>query len=325
MTVGIAQNDLERLRLPVIGAPMFLCSGPDLVIAQSRAGICGTFPALNARRSVDLDDWLTRIDDELTDSGGRRPYGVNLILYKSNERLAPDLDVITRHRVPLVITSLAAPTDIVGRVHEYGGMVFHDVTTVRHARKAAQAGVDGLILVCAGAGGHGGSLNPFAFVVEVKRFFSGRIILAGPIGNGADIVAAQALGCDLVYMGTRFLVAEECMANIGHKEMVIDADASSIVYTPRFSGVHANYLRESIVAAGLNPDACDADARADFRPGKDKPKAWKDICGAGQGVGTIDAVEPVSVIVDRLAREYSATRDRLMESQAQDGAENVHA
>lgn len=305
--------DPARLRLPVVGAPMFLCSGPDLVIAQSRAGICGTMPALNARSTEILDEWLTRIDAELTaPDGKRRPYGVNLILYKSNARLADDLYVIVRHKVPLVITSLSAPTEIVGPVHAYGGMVFHDVISVRHARKAAEAGVDGLILVCAGAGGHGGTLNPFAFVSEVRKFFDGLIILAGTIGDGRAILAAEALGCDLAYVGTRFLVAEESTANPRHKELVVESDAAGILYTPHFSGVNANYLRASIAAAGLDPDNLSGDGAANFKPGQEKPKAWKDIFGAGQGVGSIEAIEPATAIIDRLEREYIEARDRLL-------------
>jgi len=303
---------LQELRLPILAAPMFLVSNPDLVVAQCNAGIIGSFPALNARPQTLLDTWLTEIETRLAASAGTRTFAINLIVHPTNVRLDADLDTIVAHRVPIVITSLHAPDRVVERVHAYGGRVFHDVTTLHHARKAAAAGVDGLILVCAGAGGHGGVLNPFALAAEVRRFFSGMLILAGAITDGAAVLAAQALGCELAYMGTRFIASEEAGASDGHKAMIVAAGSRDVVYTPFFSGVPANYLKESIRAIGLDPDALPAEgAKADFSKGQTRPKAWSDVWGAGQGVGNIDAVAPVAQIVDRLAREYDEARRRV--------------
>ncbi|MDE1184784.1 nitronate monooxygenase [Paraburkholderia sp.] len=320
MTTGTLQNaprdasrhhDLSRtLRVPVLAAPMFLVSNPDLVVAQCEAGVIGSFPALNARPQAQLDTWLTEIETRLGET--QPPFAVNLIVHPSNVRLDADLDTIVAHQVPIVITSLHAPDRVVERVHAYGGRVLHDVTTVHHARKAAAAGVDGLILVCAGAGGHGGTLNPFALVAEVRRFFDGMLVLAGAMTDGASVLAARALGCDLAYMGTRFIATEEAGASSAHKAMVIAASARDIVYTPFFSGVPANYLKDSVRAAGLDPDALPAErSTVDYSKGQTRPKAWSDVWGAGQGVGNIDTVEPVRVLVDRLAREYRAAARRV--------------
>ncbi|EJM99697.1 2-nitropropane dioxygenase-like enzyme, partial [Herbaspirillum sp. YR522] len=301
--------------LPVIGSPMFLVSGPALVIAQCCAGVVGAFPALNARPQEQLDAWLTEIEGALSDyrlahpGATVAPYAVNLIVHQSNQRLQEDLATCVRHRVPIVITSLHAPDQVVQQVHAYGGIVLHDVTTLRHARKAIGAGVDGLILVCAGAGGHAGALSPFALAGEVRPIFDGLLVLAGAIGSGAGILAAQALGCDLAYMGTRFIVAQESLASDGHKQMIVAGSAADIVYTPYFSGVPGNYLKPSIEAAGLDPDHLEpADKSAmDFG----KPKRWKDIWGSGQGIGSIDSVTPAARIVDQLEAEYRAARQRI--------------
>ncbi|WP_238540973.1 nitronate monooxygenase family protein [Herbaspirillum sp. YR522] len=301
--------------MPVIGSPMFLVSGPALVIAQCCAGVVGAFPALNARPQEQLDAWLTEIEGALSDyrlahpGATVAPYAVNLIVHQSNQRLQEDLATCVRHRVPIVITSLHAPDQVVQQVHAYGGIVLHDVTTLRHARKAIGAGVDGLILVCAGAGGHAGALSPFALAGEVRPIFDGLLVLAGAIGSGAGILAAQALGCDLAYMGTRFIVAQESLASDGHKQMIVAGSAADIVYTPYFSGVPGNYLKPSIEAAGLDPDHLEpADKSAmDFG----KPKRWKDIWGSGQGIGSIDSVTPAARIVDQLEAEYRAARQRI--------------
>ncbi|MCR4265269.1 nitronate monooxygenase family protein [Nitratireductor sp. ZSWI3] len=300
-------------RLPVIGAPMFLTSGVDLVVAQCRAGIIGTFPALNARPQEELDRWLTRIEDGLARAEaetGRKPapYGVNLIVHDSNPRLAEDLEVIAAHRVPLVITSLSQPGAVVERVHAYGGLVFHDVINVRHARKAAGAGVDGLILVCAGAGGHAGRLSPFALAAEVRQFFDGALALSGAISDGGAVAAAEAIGCDFAYVGTLFLAARESMASDAHKEMVVAGSAADVVYSPMFTGTHGNYLAASIAAAGIDPEeaAFARPRRMDFAQGASKPKAWKEIYGAGQGIGSIGEILPVGDIVERLDGERRA-------------------
>lgn len=304
-----------QLRLPVIGSPMFLVSNPALVIAQCCAGVVGSFPALNARPQEELEVWLTQIDTALAayrqahPQAVVAPYAVNLIVHQSNPRLQDDLATCVRHRVPIVITSLHAPDQVVEQVHAYGGIVLHDVTTLRHAKKAIAAGVDGLILVCAGAGGHAGALSPFALVGEVRPIFDGLLVLAGAISRGDGILAAQALGCDLVYMGTRFIASEESMAVPEHKQMIVDGSAADILYTPYFSGVPGNYLKPSIQAAGLDPDHLAAQDKAAMDFGK--PRRWKDIWGSGQGIGSIDAVLPAAQIVDQLDAEYRAARQRL--------------
>lgn len=309
----------DRLSLPAIGAPMFIVSGPELVIAQCKAGIVGSFPALNARPAAALDEWLTRIRTELAEfraaSPGAKvaPFAVNQIVHASNDRLMHDVEVCAKHEVPIVITSLRAPRDVVDRVHGWGGIVLHDVTNIRHAKKALDEGVDGLILVCAGAGGHAGALNPFALVQEVRRFYQGTVVLSGAIAHGASILAAQAIGADLAYIGTRFIASDESAAQPAYKEMLVDATAADIVYTSYFSGVLGNYLKPSVRAAGLDPDNLPSGdkSKMSFASDRERPKVWRDIWSAGQGVGLIDEVPPVAEIVARLRREYDEARARL--------------
>lgn len=309
----------DSLSLPVIGAPMFIVSGPELVLEQCKAGIVGSFPALNARPEAVLDTWLVRISKELADHKARHPgakvapYAVNQIVHSSNVRLQHDLDVCVKHRVPILITSLRAPDAVVEAAHSYGGLVFHDVTTIKHAKRALAAGVDGLILVCTGAGGHAGRLSPFALVPEVRQFYDGCVILSGSIASGGAILAAQALGADLAYIGTRFIACKEANAPDEYKEMIVASRAEDILYTSLFTGVHGNYLRGSIVNAGMDPDNLPEGDKStmDFGSGSAKAKAWRDIWGAGQGVGQMHDVPPAGVIVDRLQREYRAARERI--------------
>jgi nitronate monooxygenase len=303
-----------RLRLPVVGSPLFIVSNPELVIEQCKAGIVGSFPALNARPKEQLAVWLERIASELAACAQAAPYAVNQIVHASNDRLEHDMEVCERFRVPIVITSLRAPDEIVPRVHGWGGLVFHDVISVRHARRAMQAGVDGLILVCAGAGGHAGMLSPFALVQEVRRFFDGTILLAGAIASGDAVLAAQAAGADLAYLGTRFIATREANARPEYKRMLIDAAAADIVYTPLFTGVHGNYLRPSVAAAGLDPDNLPLSDKKTMNFGSGgnvEKKVWRDIWSAGQGVGGIDDAPTTAEVVDRLAREYRAAYARL--------------
>ncbi|MBK9083397.1 MAG: nitronate monooxygenase [Rhizobiales bacterium] len=310
----------DTLALPVIGAPLFIVSNPDLVVAQCLAGIVGSMPALNARPAEQLEDWLTTIDAALAQARAARPhariapYAINQIIHPTNERLAHDLDVCERHRVPIIITSLSAPTQIAPRVHGWGGIVFHDVISVRHAKKAIEAGVDGLILVCAGAGGHAGMLSPFALVEEVRRFWDGPIALSGAIATGRGVLAAQAMGADLAYIGTRFVATHEARASEAYKQMIVDSAAADIVYSPTFTGVAGNYLRGSIVAAGLDPDNLpvrDKSAMNFAGAGGAKAKAWRDIWGAGQGVGAIDEVLGAGEVVARMIAEYAEAKKRL--------------
>ena len=313
-------NLRDRLRIPVFGAPMFLVSGPDLVIEQCKAGVIGAFPALNARPQEELDRWLTRIETELARyqrerPGGKvAPFAVNLIMNKVNRRLDADLEVVLQHKVPIVITSLSAPTALVPRVHDYGGIVFHDVIKRRHAEKALEAGVDGLIAVCGGAGGHAGTLNPFALVNELRRIHNGPLVLAGAITNGAGVLAAEAMGCDLAYLGTRFNATRESLAAERYKQMIVESSAEDIVYTPLFSGVHGSYLAGSIRNAGLDPDHLPvSDAPGLYRNRDERPKTWKEIWGAGQGVGDIEDILSVAELVDRVEAEYRAARRRISE------------
>jgi nitronate monooxygenase len=307
----------DRLALPVIGAPMFIVSHPDLVLAQCRSGIIGAFPALNARPKELLDEWLHRITEELTRCAAEHPhqrvapFAVNQIIHQSNDRLDHDLDLCVKHRVPIIITSLRAPGDFIKRFHEYGGFVFHDVTNVRHAEKALEAGVDGLILVCAGAGGHAGTLTPFALVGEVRRFYGGPIALSGAITTGGGVAAALGLDADLAYIGTRFIASREANADPRYKQMIVDSSAKDILYTPFFSGVHGNYLKPSIAAAGLDPDNLPNTDKASMNFGTNRVRPWRDIWGAGQGVGNIHDVLPAADIVERLKTEYRAAIDGL--------------
>ena len=296
-----------RLTLPVIGAPMFIVSGPELVIAQCQAGIVGSFPALNARPPELLDQWLSQIRAAVGDA----PFAVNQIVHPSNTRLEQDLELTIRHRVPIVITSLRAPGDVVKRIHDYGGLVFHDVINIRHAEKALAEGVDGLILVCAGAGGHAGTLSPFALVAEARRIFAGPLILAGAIGSGRDVLAAQAMGADFAYMGTRFVATREANAVDAYKQAIIAASAGDIVYTPYFTGVSGNYLKASIVAAGLDPDHLPATDKTAMDFGSGAAKAWRDIWGAGQGVGGIADIPTVADLVARMTADYRTARQSL--------------
>ena len=320
-----ARNSEERLppvlrgslTLPVVAAPMFIVSGPDLVIAQCLAGVVGSFPALNARPAGMLDTWLTRITDALAAAREERPeariapFAVNQIVHGSNDRLGQDVEACVRHRVPIVITSLRAPDAVVRPVHGYGGIVFHDVTTLRHAEKALEAGVDGLILVCAGAGGHAGTLSPFALLGEVRRVYDGPIILSGAITTGAAILAAQAMGADLAYMGTRFIATAEANAASTYKDMITGAAAADILYTPFFTGVPGNYLKASIAASGLDPDALPAVDKSAMNFGSDRVKPWRDVWGAGQGVGTVTDAPATAALVARLRQEYALARDGL--------------
>lgn len=299
---------------------MFIVSGPDLVIAQCKAGIVGSFPALNARPPELLDEWLTRISRELDKYRGANPdkpvapFAVNQIVHQSNDRLQHDVELCVKHRVPIVITSLRPPAVVVEAIHSYGGLVFHDVINVRHANKAIEQGVDGIIAVCAGAGGHAGTLSPFALVKEIRENYDGTIILSGSMSSGQDALAAQAMGADLAYIGTRFIATEEANAPAAYKQMIVDSAAKDIVYTSLFTGVHGSYLRGSIVNAGMNPDELpEGDKTAmDFGSGGgSKAKAWRDIWGAGQGVGTMHDIPPVAELVSRMETDYQAARARL--------------
>lgn len=305
----------DRLRLPAIGAPMFIVSGPELVIAQCKAGIVGSFPALNARPKEQLEAWIRQIKDELASYQAAHPeakvapFAVNQICHASNDRLEHDVEVCVRNQVPIIITSLRPPAEVVKAVHSYGGAVFHDVISIRHARKAAEQGVDGLILVCAGAGGHAGMLSPFALVPEVKRFFPGTIILSGSITTGQAILSAQAIGADLAYMGTRFIATREANAPAEYKQMIIDTAASDIVYTSLFSGILGNYLKPSVARAGLDPENLPGADKSTMSFASDRQaKAWRDIWGAGQGVGSVDDAPPVADVVARLEAEYRGAR-----------------
>jgi len=296
-----------RLALPAVAAPMFLVSGPDLVVETCRSGVLGTFPALNQRTSEGYGDWLTQIEERLAsaDCGNRpgpAPYGVNLIVHHTNKRLEADLKITVDRKVPLVITSLGAVRDVVDAVHSYGGLVFHDVINLRHAEKAAQAGVDGIIAVCAGAGGHAGTLSPFALVPEIKRMFDGTVLLSGALSTGAHVAAARMLGADLGYIGTRFIATAESQAPDSYKQMVLDATATDVVYTPSVSGVHGSFLRQSIEAAGLDPDNMPPPGKLEMNDGE--MKAWKTVWSAGQGVGSVSDTPPAAALCSRLADEY---------------------
>src|SRR6185295_15993783 len=305
---------LQRLRIPVIGAPMFIAGNPKLVIEQCMAGIVGSFPALNARPKESLNQWLTDIETALAGQPNAAPFAVNQIAHRSNDRLEHDVEVCIRHKVPITITSLRAPDDVVKKIHGYGGIVLHDVISVRHAEKALEAGVDGLILVCAGAGGHAGTLSPFALIGEVRRFFDGPIVLSGAISSGNAILAAQAAGADLAYIGTRFLATPEASVPERYKEELLRSAAADIIYTDLFSGVHGNYLKHSVIAAGFDPLNLPKSDPKKMNFGADsgaERKVWRDIWSAGQGVGQIDQVVPVADVVAQLAREYTAARQRL--------------
>ncbi|MCR9213232.1 MAG: nitronate monooxygenase family protein [Proteobacteria bacterium] len=309
-----------RLSLPVIASPMFIVSGPELVIAQCKEGIVGSFPALNARPIEQLDEWLTQIKSELSEYAEANPdkkvapFAVNQIVHHSNSRLMEDVELCVKHEVPIIITSLRAPNEIVDAIHSYGGIILHDVTNIRHAQKALEAGVDGLILVCAGAGGHAGRLSPFALVSEIRQFFDGPLALSGSIANGHSILSAQAMGADLAYIGSAFIATQEANAVDGYKEMIVESTGEDIVYTNTFTGVHGNYLRPSIERAGLDPENLPgADkSRMNFGSGGiSKAKAWKDIWGSGQGIGSVKDVPTVSAYVDRLKEQYAEAKAEI--------------
>ena len=311
-----------KLKIPVVGAPLFIVSGPELVISQCKAGVVGSFPALNARPQEVLDEWLTQIKEELDKHNQENPdspaapYAVNQICHASNDRLMQDMETCVKHEVPIIITSLRPPLEIVKAAHSYGGVVFHDVINVKHARKAAEQGVDGLILVCAGAGGHAGTHSPFALVREVKEWFDGTILLSGSISDGYSIASALALGADLAYIGTRFIATEEANADQRYKDMLITSSASDIVYSSLFTGVHGNYLKPSIEKAGLDPDNLPSADKSKMNfgsGGNTKSKAWKDIWGSGQGIGSIKNDPSVQELVNELTEQYEKAYGEMQE------------
>ena len=304
----------DNISIPVIGAPLFLISVPDLVIAQCKAGIIGSFPALNARPQHVLEEWIVKIKTELKENQEQNPdkkvapFAVNQICHGSNDRLQGDMEICVKHEVPVIITSLRPPLEVVEAAHSYGGLVFHDVINVRHAKKAADMGVDGLILVCAGAGGHAGALSPFALLREVKSWFDGTIILSGSIGDGYSVASALALGADFAYLGTRFIATQEANAEPEYKQMLIESSANDIVYSNLFTGVLGNYLKPSIQNSGLDPDnlpTADKSAMNFGSGGNTDSKAWKDIWGSGQGIGLIEDAPTVEELVDRLKSEFT--------------------
>lgn len=310
----------DNMTLPVIGSPLFIISNPKLVVEQCKAGIVGAFPALNARPAEKLDEWLTTIKQELATYKEQNPdakvapFAVNQIVHPSNDRLEHDMAVCVKHKVPIIITSLHAPTEVVKAAHSYGGLVFHDVTNVKHAKKALSVGVDGLILVAAGAGGHAGTTNPFALLTEIRQFYDGTIILAGSITRGNHVLSAEVMGADLAYMGTRFIATHEANADEAYKQMVVDSSAADVVYSNLFTGVHGNYLRGSIENVGLDPDNLVESDKSKMKVGSKgsaKGKAWKDVWGAGQGVGNITAISSTADVVSQLRDEYAEARDKL--------------
>lgn len=310
----------DNLSIPVIGSPLFIISGPELVIAQCKAGIIGSFPALNARPQHVLEEWIVRIKTELAEYKAENPdakvapFAVNQICHGSNDRLAEDMAICVKHEVPIIITSLRPPAELVEAAHSYGGLVYHDVINVRHAKKAVEQGVDGLILVCAGAGGHAGALSPFALLREVKEWFDGTVILSGAIGDGHAVAASLALGADFAYMGTRFIATQEANADPEYKKMLEESAADDIVYSSLFTGVHGNYLKPSISNAGMDPDnlpSADKSSMNFGSGGNTKSKAWKDIWGSGQGIGRIYDSPPVSELVDRIKAEYGQAKEEL--------------
>ncbi|MBO9560254.1 MAG: nitronate monooxygenase [Caulobacter sp.] len=310
----------DRLRLPVIASPLFIISNPDLVIAQCKAGIVGSFPALNARPISQLDEWLARITEELAaydkanPDAPSAPFAVNQIVHKTNNRLEEDVALCVKYKVPVVITSLGAREDLNGAIHSYGGVTLHDVINDKHAHKAIEKGADGLIPVAAGAGGHAGALSPFALVQEIRQWFDGPVALSGSIASGRSILAAQAMGADLAYIGSAFIATKEANAPQGYKDTIVEARANDIVYSNLFTGVHGNYLRQSIVRAGLDPDnlpVSDPSAMNFGSGGNQEAKAWRDIWGSGQGVGAIDAVLSAGELVAKFAEQYEDAKAEL--------------
>jgi len=317
-----SDTPLGRLRLPVICSPMFLVSGPDLVIAQCKAGVIGSFPALNARESEGepplLEAWLKRITEELDAHNQANPdrpaapFAVNQIVHRSNDRIERDVEICARWKVPVWITSMGAREDVNQAAHECGGTVLHDVINNKYARKAIDKGADGLIAVCAGAGGHAGALSPFALVQEIRKWFDGPLALSGSIATGRSILAAQAMGADFGYIGSPFIAMTEAVASEEYKQMIVEGGADDIVYTDYFSGVHANYLKPSVRAVGLDPDnLAGIGNKLDLATGDIRPKAWRDIWGSGQGIGAVKEVMTTADYVDRLDREYQGAKDAL--------------
>ena len=311
-----------KLKIPVVGAPLFIVSGPELVISQCKAGVVGSFPALNARPQEVLDEWLIQIKEELDKHNQENPdspaapFAVNQICHASNDRLMQDMESCVKHEVPIIITSLRPPLEIVEAAHSYGGVVFHDVINVRHAKKAAEQGVDGLILVCAGAGGHAGTHSPFALVREVKEWFDGTILLSGSISDGHSIASSLALGADLAYIGTRFIATKEANADQRYKDMLIESSASDIVYSSLFTGVNGNYLKPSIEKAGLDPDNLPGADKSKMNfgsGGNTKSKAWKDIWGSGQGIDSIKSDPTVQELVNELIEQYEQAYGEMQE------------
>lgn len=319
----------KGVKLPVIMAPMFLISNPKMVLEACESGIVGTFPALNARTTEDLDQWMKEIRngvDAYEEKSGEKaaPWGVNFISHRSNKRFVEDLALIAKHQPPLVITSLGSPEPVVEVVKEYGGVVLSDVIDITFAKKAIEKGSDGLVLVAAGAGGHGGKLNPIAFTHEVRKFFDGPIALAGTMTKGSDVVVAETLGADFAYFGTKFIVAEESAAQPEYKDMVIESSIDEITYTPAFSGIHANYLTQSIINSGLDPVTLPDEGKIDFSQlGNPDVRAWKDVWGAGQGVGPIQKRQPVKEMVADLYAEYRQAQNKIV-NQLKEQMENVN-
>ena len=308
-----------RLSVPAIASPLFIVSNPDLALAQCKAGVVGSFPALNARPEALLDDWLHRMREELSAYDAEHPerpsapFAVNQIVHRSNARLEHDLELCVRHKVPIVITSLGAREEVNQAVHSYGGIVLHDVIDNRFARKAIEKGADGLVAVAAGAGGHAGTLSPFALIQEIREWWSGPLVLSGAIATGRAILAAQAMGADLAYVGSAFIATTEANAPAAYKQMIVEANAADIIYSSLFTGVHGNYLKPSVVAAGLDPDNLpESDpSKMDFGSGSSKAKAWRDVWGSGQGIGAVKEIVGAADLVARLQAEYRAARDEL--------------
>ncbi len=318
--MAIPESLASQLSIPVIGSPLFIISNPDLVLAQCKAGVVGSFPSLNARPIEQLDEWLARINEEL--AAARRanpkariaPYAVNLIVHKSNNRIEEDLALCVKHKVPIVITSLGARPEVNEAIHSYGGMVLHDIINIVFAHKALEKGADGLIAVCAGAGGHAGVLSPFALIQEIREFFDGPLALSGAIATGSSVLAAQAIGADLAYIGTAFIATNEARAPDNYKDMIVASAAKDIVYSSLFTGVHGNYLAPSIAASGMDPNNLPEGDKAtmSFRAGESaKAKAWKDVWGSGQGIGAIHARMSAADYVAQLKREYEDARAKL--------------
>lgn len=311
----------DRLRLPVVGSPLFIISNPDLVIAQCKAGIVGSFPALNARPAEKLEEWLKKITEELAAYDAANPdkpsapFAVNQIVHRSNDRLQHDVELCVKYKVPIVITSLGARADVFDAVHSYGGIVLHDIINDKFARKAIEKGADGLIAVAAGAGGHAGTTSPFALIQEIREWFDGPLLLSGSIGSGRSVLAAQAMGADLAYIGSAFIATDEANAVEGYKQMIVESNSDDIVYSNLFTGVHGNYLKPSVRNAGMDPDNLpEGDLKTMDFGGGDKPKSWKEIWGCGQGIGAIKSVGPAADLVAKFALEYEQAKRELLHS-----------